>query len=327
MNIFSYVHEHMFLTMTRFRKVSKIFNHIYINSAIQCFLAQTDFLYEGAESGALKCSKEMCKKYMQFHKTFLYYKDIQYCEQIPQNSIMRDFEGAVHFINSIHKLVHSHQNRDFTYYSLMNGFMKKHRIVIGLSSLSLTSLILVRKEAIIAFSNYLAFNRSERSRDEITKTKYSKVIQVVEDEDYRDTLIINTKVSNYMWENYLLNFAVLITPGYKPAVMAASTWNILIFHLHNDLKTVYLKDVALESWRFSSARIEIEFSPDMSRCTFSTIEYESWSSWEATAKPMVSIASPQAQGESPHELEEFFSFCLFYRMEQYYLIASPEAFS
>ena len=81
----------------------------------------------------------------------------------------------------------------------MNKFMKKHRVVIALSSLSLTSLVLVRKAAIIAFSNYLALNPMERSRKEITKTKYSKVIQVVENEHYRDTLILNTKVANYLW--------------------------------------------------------------------------------------------------------------------------------
>jgi hypothetical protein len=37
--------------------------------------------------------------------------------------------------------------------------MRKHRVVIGLSSLSLTSLVMVRKAAIIGFSNYLAFNQ------------------------------------------------------------------------------------------------------------------------------------------------------------------------
>ena len=43
--------------------------------------------------------------------------------------------------------------------------MRKHRVVIGLSSLSLTSLVMVRKAAIIAFSNYLAFNISERAKN------------------------------------------------------------------------------------------------------------------------------------------------------------------
>ena len=89
---------------------------------------------------------------------------------------MKDFEEAVNFINEIYKKVYQHQNRDFSYYTLMNDFMKHHRVVIGLSSLSLTSLVMVRKAAIIAFSNYLAFNRSERSKEQITKTKYSKVI-------------------------------------------------------------------------------------------------------------------------------------------------------
>jgi len=57
--------------------------------------------------------------------------------------------------------------------------MIKNRVSIGLSSLSLTSLVMVRKAAIIAFSNFLAFNQEERSKEQITKTKYSKVISVV----------------------------------------------------------------------------------------------------------------------------------------------------
>lgn len=95
---------------------------------------------------------------MQFHKTFLYYKAIQYTEQIPQNSIKLDLHEAVKFINEVHKLAYKRKCWNFTYYKLMNTFMKKHRVVIGLSSLSLSSLVLVRKAAIIAFSNYLAFN-------------------------------------------------------------------------------------------------------------------------------------------------------------------------
>lgn len=138
----------------------------------------------------------------------------------------------------MHKLVLEKNNKDFTYYERMNNFMKKHRVVIGLSSLSLTSLVMVRKAAIIAFSNYLAFNQQERSKEEITKTKYSKVINVVEYEDYRDSLIINTKVSNYLWEYHQQNFAVLVTNnmGKKPENLKVRTWNLLIYHLHNEEK-------------------------------------------------------------------------------------------
>lgn len=57
--------------------------------------------------------------------------------------------------------------------------MIRNRVSIGLSSLSLTSLVMVRKAAIIAFSNFLAFNQEERSKEQITKTKYLKVIKVV----------------------------------------------------------------------------------------------------------------------------------------------------
>jgi hypothetical protein len=152
----------------------------------------------------------MCKGYRVFHKAFLYYKTINYTEDIPQNSFQTDLEQAVKFINKVHKLVCMKKNRNFTYYLMMNKFFKKHRVVIGLSALSLTSLVLVRKPAIIAFSNYLALNPPERRKEEITKTKYWKVIEVAADEDYRDTLLINTRVANYLHQKHNLNFGVLI---------------------------------------------------------------------------------------------------------------------
>lgn len=53
-------------------------------------MAEKDYLYSGA-ANPIKSSVSFCKKYVKFHKTFLYYKAMQYCEQIPQNSIMKDF--------------------------------------------------------------------------------------------------------------------------------------------------------------------------------------------------------------------------------------------
>jgi hypothetical protein len=67
-----------------------------------------------------------------------------------------------------------------------------------------------KKASIVAFSNYLAFNPSARQKEEITKTKYLKMIQMVEDEDYRDSLVINSKVSTYLQEEYNYEFSVFI---------------------------------------------------------------------------------------------------------------------
>ncbi|CAM6001679.1 unnamed protein product [Sphagnum balticum] len=142
----------------------------------------------------------------------LYYKDIQYTELIPQNSIKDDLEKAVNFINEVHRRVYDLKNMDVGYFQIINRFMKRHRVVIGLSSLSLTSLAITRKAAIIAFSNYLALNPLERKKEEITKTKYMQVIKVVEDEDYRDSLLINTKVSNFLQERYNYQFGVFVEP-------------------------------------------------------------------------------------------------------------------
>ena len=57
MNIFSYAEDHLFLFMTKMRKVSKIFNEIYKNTSIQSYLAEKDYLYEGDEEKALHESK------------------------------------------------------------------------------------------------------------------------------------------------------------------------------------------------------------------------------------------------------------------------------
>jgi hypothetical protein len=45
------------------------------------------------------------------------------------------------------------------YFKLINLFMKNHRIVIALSTLSLTNLVMIRKPSIVAFSNFLALNK------------------------------------------------------------------------------------------------------------------------------------------------------------------------
>jgi hypothetical protein len=42
--------------------------------------------------------------------------------------------------------------------------MKKNRIVIALSALSLANMVLIRKQSIIAFSNYLGYNEAERKK-------------------------------------------------------------------------------------------------------------------------------------------------------------------
>jgi rubrerythrin len=55
-----------------------------------------------------------------------------------------------------------------------------------------------KKASIVAFSNYLAFTSSARQKEEITKTKYLKMIQMIEDEHYRDSLVINSKISNFL---------------------------------------------------------------------------------------------------------------------------------
>ena len=89
----------------------------------------------------------------------MYYKEIKYTDQIPPNSFKNDLEKSVLFINDIYKMVFQTLNFEITYFKLMNEFMKTHRIVLALSTLSLTNLVMIRKPSIVAFSNFLAVNK------------------------------------------------------------------------------------------------------------------------------------------------------------------------
>jgi len=48
-----------------------------------------------------------------------------------------------------------------------------------LEALTFTDMAVVRKASIVAFSNYLAFNPASRKKEEITKTKYLKMIHLI----------------------------------------------------------------------------------------------------------------------------------------------------
>lgn len=122
-------------------------------------------------------------------------------------------------INEIHRLAIMKKSTRFNYFWLLNNFIIRNRITMALCSLSLTSLVMVRKAATIALSNFLAFNHSERSRDHITKTQYSKVMKVVEKEKYHSNLIINNRVSNYLKTKWNKDFSVLICPTERDSTL------------------------------------------------------------------------------------------------------------
>lgn len=50
------------------------------------------------------------------------------------------------------------------YFQLVNRFIKQHRVVLALESLSFGELAVTRKASIIAFSNYLALNPASRMK-------------------------------------------------------------------------------------------------------------------------------------------------------------------
>ena len=66
--------------------------------------------------------------------------------------------------------------------------------------MSFADLAVTRQAAIIAFSNYLAFNPQSRMKEEITKTKYLKMIELMEGEVCHDALVVNSKISNFLIE-------------------------------------------------------------------------------------------------------------------------------
>lgn len=44
-NIMSYTHHNLFLAMLKMRRISTIFNQIFINESIQVYLAEKDYLF------------------------------------------------------------------------------------------------------------------------------------------------------------------------------------------------------------------------------------------------------------------------------------------
>lgn len=105
-----------------------------------------------------------------------------------------------------------------------------------------------KKASIIAFSNYLAFNAAARQKDEITKTKYLKMIHMVEDEHYRDSLFINSKISNFLQDDYQYQFAVFIDTLKTASKMSCgenTTYDLVVYHMHNELRSSFSKGVVL----------------------------------------------------------------------------------
>lgn len=149
--------------------------------------------------------------------------------------------------------------------------MRHHRIVLALEALTFTDMAVTKKASIVAFSNYLAFNPAARQKEEITKTKYLKMIQMVEDEDYRDSLLINSKLSTYLQEEYNYEFAVFVDT-LKTATQIDShayTYDLVVYHIHNSLKSSLSKGVTITEDPIEVGEVTLRFALKLFTCFLS----------------------------------------------------------
>lgn len=65
-------------------------------------------------------------------------------------------------MNSIYVRAYRLENCSIGYFTILKQFNAVHRVVLGLCSLALTSLVLIRREATVAYSNCLAYNQIDR---------------------------------------------------------------------------------------------------------------------------------------------------------------------
>jgi hypothetical protein len=214
--------------------------------------------------------EKWCERYIAFRSTFLYYKEIKYTVLIPQNSIKEDIELAVDFINEVYKRTYALKSTDFGYFHLLNRFMRHHRIVLALEALTFTDMAVTKKASIVAFSNYLALNPSARRKEEITKTKYLKMIHMVEDEDYRDSLLANSKLSTYLHYDHNYDFAVFIDTlktanHFDPAPL----FDLVVYHMHNELKSSFSRAVAVTEDPIEVGEVSVQFGEKQSTCLLS----------------------------------------------------------
>jgi hypothetical protein len=265
-SIYSYIEDNVFLTMTKMRRVSKIFDYIYKNDQVLTFFSQKDF---GVPYIPLSVQVRWCKKFVACCDTFLYYKAINYTVVIPHNSVKDDLEKAVSFINDVFKKTYEVKSTEIGYFQLMNRFMKTHRVAIALESLSFADLAVTKMASIVAFSNFLALNPSSRLKEEITKTKYLKMIDQMEGEACHDALVVNSRISNFLIEDYGYEFAAFVDTlkGAPSANLADEpVFDLVVFHYHNSLKSFFAKGILLEEGRIEVSGVILEFSEDLKGC-------------------------------------------------------------
>jgi hypothetical protein len=129
--------------------------------------------------------------------------------------------------------------------------MKTHRVPIALESLSFTDMAVTKKGAIVAFSNYLAFNPASRLKEEITKTKYKKMIEMVQDEECHDALVVNSRISSFLMEEYNYEIAAFVDTlkkyPYHLKLETYPAYDLVIFNYHNHLKSFLARGVTFQN--------------------------------------------------------------------------------
>ena len=105
------------------------------------------------------------------------------------------------------------------------------------------------------------------------------MIQLVDGEDCQDALVVNSRISNFLIEQYTYEFAVFVdTLKAPPAINLADepVFDLVVFHYHNSLKSFFAKGIFLQNGRIEVSGVILELSQDLKVCRLSYSLGERW---------------------------------------------------
>ncbi len=90
---------------------------------------------------------------------------------------------------------------------------------------------------------------------------------MVEDQHYRDSLFINSKISNFLMEEYNYEFAVFIdTLNGKEEMTRSQSYDLVVYHMHNDLRSSFSKGVVFGENPIQIGDVTVELRENESMC-------------------------------------------------------------
>ena len=84
----------------------------------------------------------------------------------------------------------------------------------------------------------------------------------MEGEDCRDALVVNSKISNFLIEEYGYEFATFVDTLKAPSVDLADEpiFDLVVFHNFNSLRSFFARGIVLESGRLEVSGVTLEFT-------------------------------------------------------------------